>query len=158
MQIAPPDMDSVFFANSGSEAVDTALKIAIAWHRARGEGQRTRLIGRERGYHGVGFGGTSVGGIKNNRKAFGMLLPGVDHLPHTLDLAGNAFSRGEPDHGIHLADQLEWIVDLHDASTSRPSSSSRSPAPSASIRRRRLSEASARNLRPARHPAHLRRG
>ena len=117
MQIAPPGMDSVFFANSGSEAVDTALKIAIAWHRARGEGQRTRLIGRERGYHGVGFGGTSVGGIKNNRKAFGMLLPGVDHLPHTLDLAGNAFSRGEPEHGIHLADQLERIVDLHDAST-----------------------------------------
>ena len=92
-------------------------QIAIAWHRARGEGHRTRLIGRERGYHGVGFGGTSVGGIKNNRKAFGMLLPGVDHLPHTLDLDGNAFSRGEPEHGLHLADRLERIVDLHDAST-----------------------------------------
>ena len=117
IQITPDDMDSVFFANSGSEAVDTALKIAIAYHRARGEGQRTRLIGRERGYHGVGFGGTSVGGIKNNRKAFGMLLPGVDHLPHTQNLAEMAFSRGEPDWGAHLADELERIVDLHDAST-----------------------------------------
>ena len=116
-QITPDDMDSVFFANSGSEAVDTALKIAIAYHRARGEGQRTRLVGRERGYHGVGFGGTSVGGIKNNRKAFGMLLPGVDHLPHTQNLAEMAFSRGEPEWGAHLADELERIVDLHDAST-----------------------------------------
>ena len=85
--------------NSGSEAVDTALKIALAYHRARGEGTRTRLIGRERGYHGVGFGGISVGGMVNNRKWFGALLPGVDHLPHTHDLAQNAFSRGQPEHG-----------------------------------------------------------
>ena len=107
----------VFYTNSGSEAVDTALKIALAYHRARGEGGRTRLIGRERGYHGVGFGGLSVGGIGNNRKAFGPLLPGVDHLPHTHDLARNAFSRGEPAYGVELADELERIVALHDAST-----------------------------------------
>jgi beta-alanine--pyruvate transaminase len=112
-----PGLDHVFFTNSGSEAVDTALKIALAYHRARGEGQRTRLIGREKGYHGVGFGGTSVGGMVNNRKAFGQLLPGVDHLPHTLDLARNAFTRGVPEHGAHLADELERLVALHDAST-----------------------------------------
>ena len=86
----------MFFANSGSEAVDTALKIALAYHRVRGEGTRTRLIGRERGYHGVGFGGISVGGMVNNRKFFGTQLPGVDHLPHTHDLAHNAYTRGEP--------------------------------------------------------------
>jgi beta-alanine--pyruvate transaminase len=107
----------VFYTNSGSEAVDTALKIALAYHKARGEGGRTRLIGRERGYHGVGFGGLSVGGIGNNRKAFGPLLPGVDHLPHTHNLAKNAYSRGEPEHGAELADELERIVALHDAST-----------------------------------------
>jgi beta-alanine--pyruvate transaminase len=107
----------VFYTNSGSEAVDTALKIALAYHKARGEGGRTRLIGRERGYHGVGFGGLSVGGIGPNRKAFGPLLPGVDHLPHTHDLARNAFSRGEPEHGAELADELERIVALHDPST-----------------------------------------
>jgi beta-alanine--pyruvate transaminase len=107
----------VFYTNSGSEAVDTALKIALAYHRARGEGGRTRLIGRERGYHGVGFGGLSVGGIGPNRKAFGPLLPGVDHLPHTHDPARNAFSRGEPEHGAELADELERIVALHDPST-----------------------------------------
>jgi len=107
----------VFYTNSGSEAVDTALKIALAYHRARGEAGRTRLIGRERGYHGVGFGGISVGGIGGNRKTFGPLLPGVDHLPHTHQLEKNAFSRGEPDHGAHLADELERIVALHDAST-----------------------------------------
>lgn len=107
----------VFYTNSGSEAVDTALKIALAYHKARGDAGRTRLIGRERGYHGVGFGGLSVGGIGPNRKAFGPLLPGVDHLPHTHNLGKNAFSRGEPQHGAELADELERIVALHDAST-----------------------------------------
>jgi beta-alanine--pyruvate transaminase len=113
----PGDLDHVFFSNSGSEAVDSALKIALAYHRVRGEASRTRLIGREKGYHGVGFGGISVGGMVNNRKWFGALLPGVDHLPHTLDLKHNAFSRGEPEWGAHLADELERIVQLHDAST-----------------------------------------
>ena len=107
----------VFYTNSGSEAVDTALKIALAYHKARGEGGRTRLIGRERGYHGVGFGGLSVGGIGPNRKSFGPLLTGVDHLPHTHNLLKNAFSRGEPDFGVELADELERLVALHDAST-----------------------------------------
>ena len=106
----------MFFTNSGSESVDTALKIALAYHRVRGEGTRTRLIGRERGYHGVGFGGISVGGMVNNRKFFGAQLPGVDHLPHTHDLAHNAYTRGEPAWGAHLADELERIVALHDAS------------------------------------------
>jgi beta-alanine--pyruvate transaminase len=112
-----PAHDRIFFTNSGSEAVDTALKIALAYHRARGDAARTRLIGRERGYHGVGFGGMSVGGIAGNRKAFGAMLPGVDHLRHTHDLARNAFTRGEPAHGAELADDLERIVALHDAST-----------------------------------------
>src|SRR5271163_2295403 len=117
-EIAPPGMDRVFFTNSGSEAVDTALKIAIAYHRARGAGQRTRFIGREKGYHGVGFGGMSVGGMVNNRKFFGSsMLPGVDHLPHTLDLEHNAFSRGLPQWGAHLANELERLIALHDAST-----------------------------------------
>jgi len=116
-QIAPAHLNHVFFTNSGSEAVDTALKIALAYHRARGEGQRTRLIGREKGYHGVGFGGISVGGLPNNRKWFGSLLPGVDHLRHTLDLERNAFTRGLPEHGIELAEDLERLVALHDAST-----------------------------------------
>lgn len=107
----------VFYTNSGSEAVDTALKMALAYHKARGEGSRTRLIGRERGYHGVGFGGMSVGGIGGNRKSFGPLLGGVDHLPHTHNLEKNAFTRGEPEHGMNLADELERIVALHDAST-----------------------------------------
>jgi len=115
--LAPGDLNHVFFSNSGSEAVDTALKIAIAYHRARGEGTRTRLIGRERGYHGVGFGGISVGGIVSNRKTFGPLLNGVDHLPHTHNLAKNAFTKGQPEHGAELADELERIVALHDAST-----------------------------------------
>ncbi len=116
-QMAPGNLDHAFFVNSGSEAVDTALKIAIAYHRVRGEGQRIRLIGRERGYHGVGFGGISVGGMSPNRKMYGALLPGIDHLPHTHDLAHNAFSRGMPEWGAHLADELENIVALHDAST-----------------------------------------
>ncbi len=115
--LLPEGFDHVFYANSGSEAVDSALKIALAWHRVRGEGTRTRFIGRERGYHGVGFGGISVGGIVNNRKFFGPLMPGVDHLPHTHDLARNTYSRGQPEHGANLADELERIVALHDAST-----------------------------------------
>ena len=116
-QLAPGDLDHVFFANSGSEAVDTALKIALAYQRARGEGHRNVFIGRERGYHGVGFGGISVGGIPANRKAYGSLLPRVDHLPHTHNPAKNAFSRGQPAWGAHLADDLETrIVALHDAS------------------------------------------
>ena len=115
--LAPGDLDHVFFCNSGSEAVDTALKIALAYHNVRGEGARIRLIGRERGYHGVGFGGISVGGIVNNRKCFGCLLAGVDHLPATYNREHQAFSKGEPDWGAHLADDLERIVALHDAST-----------------------------------------
>jgi beta-alanine--pyruvate transaminase len=115
--LAPADLDHVFFCNSGSEAVDTALKIALAYHNVRGEGARTRLIGRERGYHGVGFGGISVGGIVANRKFFGSLLAGVDHLPATYNREQQAFSKGEPDWGAHLADDLERIVALHDAST-----------------------------------------
>eukprot|EP01037_Dinobryon_pediforme_P003333 gene3333-3377_t len=115
--VMPAGLDRIFFANSGSEAVDTALKIALAYHRARGEGTRTRLIGRERGYNGVGFGGISVGGIPANRKAFSAnLIPGVDHLPHTLNLEHAAFSKGQPAWGEHLADELERIVALHDAS------------------------------------------
>lgn len=115
--IAPDGFDYAFFVNSGSEAVDTALKMALAYHRIRGDGARTRLIGRERGYHGVGFGGISVGGISPNRKMFGAMLPGVDHLPHTHNLEKNAYSRGLPKWGAHLADELENIVALHDAST-----------------------------------------
>jgi beta-alanine--pyruvate transaminase len=113
----PAGLDHVFFTNSGSESVETALKIAIAYHRARGEGSRIRLIGRERGYHGVNFGGVSVGGMVGNRKQFGALLSGVDHIRHTHDLARNAFTRGQPAHGAELADDLERLVALHDAST-----------------------------------------
>ncbi len=116
--LAPAGLDHVFFANSGSEAVDTALKIALAYHRVRGEASRFRMIGRERAYHGVGFGGISVGGMAANRKAFATaMLPGVDHLPHTWNLSQMAFSRGQPTWGLHLADELERIVALHDAST-----------------------------------------
>src|SRR5689334_17181032 len=116
-KLAPGDLDRVFYTNSGSEAVDTALKIALAYHRARGEGHRNVLVGRERGYHGAGFGGISVGGMTANRKAFGSLLPRVDHLPQTHDLEHNAFSRGQPAWGAHLADDLEKrIIPLHDAS------------------------------------------
>ncbi len=117
VDVAPEGMDHVFFTNSGSESVETALKMAIAYHRVRGEGARTRLIGRERGYHGVNFGGISVGGIVTNRKMFGTLLGGVDHLPHTHQPARNAFTKGEPEYGAELADELERIVTLHDAST-----------------------------------------
>ncbi|HEX9462978.1 MAG TPA: aspartate aminotransferase family protein [Alphaproteobacteria bacterium] len=116
--ILPGDLDHVFFANSGSEAVDTALKIALAYHRAVGKPERQRLIGRVRGYHGVGFGGMSVGGIAANRKQFGAGLLGmVDHLPHTHDLAHNAYAKGQPEWGAHLADELERLVQLHDPST-----------------------------------------
>ncbi len=115
--IAPGDLKKIFFTNSGSEAVDTALKIALAYHRARGEGQRTVFIGRERGYNGVGFGGISVGGIPANRKVYrGATLPHVDHLPHTFDLAHQAYSKGQPAYGEHFADDLERLVALHDAS------------------------------------------
>jgi beta-alanine--pyruvate transaminase len=113
--LAPDGFTRVFFTNSGSESADTSLKIALAYHRARGEGHRTRLIGREKGYHGVNFGGMSVGGMTANRKAFGAsLLPGVDHLPHTWNLEHNAFSRGQPAWGGHLADELERLAALHD--------------------------------------------
>jgi beta-alanine--pyruvate transaminase len=116
--MAPAGMQHVFFANSGSEAVDTSLKIALAYHRAKGEAHRTRLIGREKGYHGVGFGGISVGGIVANRKMYpSAMLTGVDHLPHTHNLKEMAFSRGEPTWGAHLANELERLVQLHDAST-----------------------------------------
>ncbi|MEO0385501.1 MAG: aspartate aminotransferase family protein [Pseudomonadota bacterium] len=114
---APEGLDHVFFANSGSEGVDTALKIALAYHKVKGQGGRTRLIGRERGYHGSGFGGISVGGIVNNRRFYGGLLGGVDHLPHTYNRAEQAFTKGEPEWGAHLADDLENIVALHGADT-----------------------------------------
>ncbi|MBX3485635.1 aspartate aminotransferase family protein [Phenylobacterium sp.] len=114
-KIAPPGLDRVFFVNSGSEAADTALKMAIAYHRARGEGQRVRLVGRERGYHGVGFGGISVGGLVNNRRVYPLLSS--DHLRHTHDPARNAFSRGLPEHGAEWADELEQLVALHGAET-----------------------------------------
>ena len=115
--LAPGDLNRVFFCNSGSEAVDTALKIALAYHNVRSEASRTRLIGRERGYHGVGFGGISVGGIVNNRKFFGSLLSGVDHLPATYSREHQAFTKGEPEWGAHFADELERLVTLHDASS-----------------------------------------
>ncbi len=117
VDLAPKGMDHVFFTNSGSESVETALKMAIAYHRVKGEGARTRLIGRERGYHGVNFGGISVGGIVTNRKMFGTLLGGVDHMPHTHLPEKNAFSKGVPEYGAELANELERIVTLHDAST-----------------------------------------
>ena len=115
-QVTPKGLDRIFFTNSGSESVDTALKIALAYHRARGKGTKTRLIGRERAYHGVGFGGISVGGIPKNRMYFGSLLTGVDHLPHTHGIPENVFAQGLPKHGAHLADDLERIIALHDAS------------------------------------------
>jgi beta-alanine--pyruvate transaminase len=115
--LAPGDLKRVFFTNSGSESVDTALKLALAYHRARGEGHRVRLIGRERGYHGVNFGGTAVGGVVGNRKIFGALVSGVDHIRHTHDPEKNAFSRGQPKHGAELAEDLERLCALHDAST-----------------------------------------
>ena len=115
--LAPKGLEHVFFCNSGSEAVDTALKVALAYHNGRGEAGRTRLIGRERGYHGVGFGGISVGGMVNNRKMFGTLLTGVDHLPTTYDREKQAFTKGEPEWGAHLADDLERIAGIHGPGT-----------------------------------------
>ncbi|AKJ29673.1 aspartate aminotransferase family protein [Caldimonas brevitalea] len=117
VKLTPAELNKVFYTNSGSESVETALKMALAYHRVRGEGQRTRLIGRERGYHGVNFGGISVGGMVANRKMFGTLLAGVDHIRHTHDLQRNAFSREQPAHGAELADDLERLIALHDAST-----------------------------------------
>ena len=117
VQLTPAGLDKVFFTNSGSESVDTALKMALGYHRVRGEGQRTRLIGRERGYHGVNFGGISVGGMVANRRMFGAMLAGVDHIRHTHDPLRNAFSKGQPEHGAELADDLERLIALHDAST-----------------------------------------
>ncbi|MBF0680516.1 MAG: aspartate aminotransferase family protein [Devosia sp.] len=117
VDLTPDGLDHVLFTNSGSESVETALKVALAYQKVIGQGARSRLIGRERGYHGVNFGGISVGGIVTNRKMFGTLLTGVDHLPHTHNLAKNAFSKGLPEHGVDLADELERIVTLHDAST-----------------------------------------
>ena len=115
--LAPAGLDHVFFCNSGSEAADTALKIALAYHQISGQGGRTRLIGRERGYHGVGFGGTSVGGIVGNRKIYGSLLSGVDHISHTYDREKQAFTKGEPEYGAHFADDVERLVNLHGANT-----------------------------------------
>ena len=157
--LAPGDLDHVFFTNSGSEAGDTALKIAIAYHNVRGQGSRQRLIGRERGYHGVGFGGISVGGMVNNRKFFGSLLAGADHLPATYNREHQAFTKGEPEWGGHLADALEGIVGLHDASTIaavivEPMAGSTGVLP----RAEGLSAEAARDLRQIRHPADLRRG
>jgi beta-alanine--pyruvate transaminase len=116
-ELAPDGLDHVFFCNSGSEAADTALKIALAYHQINGQGGRSRLIGRVRGYHGVGFGGTAVGGIVGNRKVFGSLLSGVDHLPATYDREKQAFTKGEPEYGAHFADALEDLVNLHGANT-----------------------------------------
>jgi beta-alanine--pyruvate transaminase len=112
----PGDLNHIFFANSGSESVDTALKIALAYQKAKGFEGRTRLIGRQKGYHGVGFGGISVGGLENNKKGF-LMLPGVDHLPHTLNLDQAAFSKGQPTWGAHLADDLERLIAEHGAET-----------------------------------------
>ena len=116
-ELTPEGLDKIFYGNSGSEAVETALKVALAYHASKGEGQRTKFIGREKGYHGVNFGGVSVGGITPNRKSFGPLLPGVDHLPHTWDPENMAFSKGQPEWGLHLADELEKILMLQDPAT-----------------------------------------
>ena len=116
-EISPPDLNHVFFTNSGSESVDSAMKIALAYHKANGQGTRTKFIGREKGYHGVGFGGISVGGLGNNKKQFASLLPGVDHLPFFYDRNVQGFSKGEPTTGEGAADALENLVALHDAST-----------------------------------------
>ncbi len=158
MRLTPGDLDHVFFTNSGSESVDTALKIAIAYHRVRGEGQRQRLIGREKGYHGVGFGGISVGGMVNNRKFFGAAARGRRSPAAHARLEHNAFSRGLPQWGAHLADDLERLVALHDASTIaavivEPVAGSAGVV----LPPQGYLQAPARDLRQARHPAHLRR-
>ena len=115
--LTPEGLDRIFYGNSGSEAVETAMKVALAYHASKGEGQRTKFIGREKGYHGVNFGGVSVGGLTPNRKSFGPLLPGIDHMPHTWDVEHMAFSKGQPEWGLHLADDLEKILMLQDPST-----------------------------------------
>ena len=159
VEIAPAGLDKVFFTNSGSEAVDTALKMAIAYHRARGEGQRTRLIGRERGYHGVNFGGISVGGIAGNRKSFGTMVGGVDHLRHTHDLKKNAFSRGPP----RAWRRARRRPRAHRHAARRVDDRRRHRRAGRGLDGRAdaaqgLPRAPARDLRQARHPADLRRG
>lgn len=115
--LTPKGLDRIFYGNSGSEAVETAMKVALAYHASKGDGQKTKFIGREKGYHGVNFGGVSVGGLTPNRKSFGPLLPGIDHMPHTWDIQHMAFSKGQPEWGLHLADELEKILILQDPST-----------------------------------------
>ena len=115
--LTPQGLDRIFYGNSGSEAVETAMKVALAYHASKGDGQKTKFIGREKGYHGVNFGGVSVGGLTPNRKSFGPLLPGIDHMPHTWDTEHMAFSKGQPEWGLHLADELEKILILQDPST-----------------------------------------
>ncbi len=116
-ELTPDGLDRIFFGNSGSEAVETALKVALAYHASKGDGQKTKFIGREKGYHGVNFGGVSVGGLTPNRKSFGPLLPGIDHMPHTWSPEDMAFSKGQPEWGLHLAEDLEKILVLQDPST-----------------------------------------
>ena len=115
--LTPKGLDRIFYGNSGSEAVETAMKVALAYHASKGDGQKTKFIGREKGYHGVNFGGVSVGGLTPNRKSFGPLLPGIDHMPHTWDIEHMAFTKGQPEWGLHLADELEKILILQDPST-----------------------------------------
>ena len=115
--LTPKGLDRIFYGNSGSEAVETAMKVALAYHASKGDGQKTKFVGREKGYHGVNFGGVSVGGLTPNRKSFGPLLPGIDHMPHTWDTEHMAFSKGQPEWGLHLADELEKILILQDPST-----------------------------------------
>ena len=115
--LTPQGLDRIFYGNSGSEAVETAMKVALAYHASKGDGQKTKFIGREKGYHGVNFGGVSVGGLTPNRKSFGPLLPGIDHMPHTWNIEHMAFSKGQPEWGLHLADELEKILILQDPST-----------------------------------------
>ena len=150
-------LDHVFFCNSGSEAADTALKIALAYQQINGQGSRIRLIGRERGYHGVGFGGTSVGGIVGKRKLFGSLMTGVDHLPATYDREKQAFSKGEPEYGAHFADELERIVNLHGANTVAAVIVEPMAGSTGVLSAQRAISAAARDHPEARHPPDLRR-
>ena len=115
--LTPKGLDRIFYGNSGSEAVETAMKVALAYHASKGDGQKSKFVGREKGYHGVNFGGVSVGGLTPNTKSFGPLLPGIDHMPHTWDTEHMAFSKGQPEWGLHLADELEKILILQDPST-----------------------------------------
>ena len=156
-RMLPGDLDHVFFGNSGSEAVDSALKIALAYWQAKGQPQRVRFIGRARGYHGVGFGGISVGGIASNSKQFAaQALPLVDHMAHTHDLTRNAYSRGQPEHGAEFAESLEQLIAKHDAIDHRGGDHrTRRRINGRAHTAQRVSRASARNLRCARHPADL---